>query len=103
MTLFGTLRRGGIEWLTSASIECGKESSPTPAKGFRQKRGKVFTYTIGQGGARPSTTDQLLARSQFEKALARMPTEGPGALQDLRGPSYLWAILMDDRVRREDW
>ena len=70
---------------------------------FHQKRGKVFTYTTGHGGARPSTTNQFLPRNQFEKALARMPTEGPGALQDLRGPSYLWAILMDDRIRRRDW
>ena len=32
-----------------------------------------------------------------------MPVDGPGALQDLRGPSYLFAVLMDERVRMGQW
>lgn len=46
-----------------------------------------------------SSTDQNLAPSQIRQALQRMPVEGPGALQDLRGPSYLFALLMDKRIR----
>lgn len=68
---------------------------------FHQKRGKPFQYKIQYGMLHPTTTNHQLARSQFEKALERMPLDGPGGLQDLRGPSYLWAILSDTRVSGE--
>src|SRR5665811_1188083 len=40
MTPFVTLRRGGIEWLTSASIGCGQGSSPTLAKSFTRSEAR---------------------------------------------------------------
>ena len=66
---------------------------------FRQKMGQIFTYKIHGNVLVPSTTDQNLPKSQFEKALERMPLEGPGQINDLRGPSYLYAILTDDRIK----
>lgn len=36
------------------------------------------------------TTNQTLPRRDFEEAVARMPVAGPGALQGVRGPSYLY-------------
>ena len=32
-----------------------------------------------------------------------VPTAGPAQLQGLQGPSYTWAILMDARIRQDDW
>jgi hypothetical protein len=66
---------------------------------FHQKSGKSFSYTARSGCVVPNTTNRLLPRSHFAEAYRRLPTSGPGALQDLQGPSYLWAILTDPRVR----
>ena len=58
---------------------------------FRQKGGNTFTYDVVGNTVIPDRTNRLVARSQFEQAWERMPVTGPGALQDLQGPSYLWA------------
>ena len=65
---------------------------------FTQKTGRPFTYTLRGNVIVPSTTNRLLARTQFQKAYERSPLHGPGQLQDLQGPSYLFAILTDPRV-----
>ena len=65
---------------------------------FHQKRGKAFTYTVRYGAVHPTTTNRALPRSHFEKAILRIPLDGPGEIQDLQGPSYIWAILTDPRV-----
>jgi len=67
---------------------------------FRQKTGRPFTYTVTGIAIVPSTTNRLLARTQFQKAYERSPLQGPGQLQDLQGPSYLFAILTDPRVAK---
>jgi hypothetical protein len=43
-----------------------------------------------------------LTRTQFQKAYERSPLQGPGQLQDLQGPSYLFAILTDPRVAQDN-
>lgn len=60
---------------------------------FRQIRGQEFTYEIAGQGARLSTTNQTLPKSVFAQALARLPLASTAEVQDLRGPSYLYAIL----------
>lgn len=65
---------------------------------FHQLRGKAFTYKFIHNAVKPSTTNITIPRSHFEKAWGRMPVTGPGGLQDLRGPSYLFAILSDSRI-----
>ena len=65
---------------------------------FRQKTGRSFSYAIRGGCVVPSTTNRQLPRSQFARAYERAPLRGPGQLQDLQGPSYLFAILGDPRV-----
>ena len=65
---------------------------------FHQKMGKPFRYSIEGQAVRPTTTDRLLHRSQFEEAFQRLPFSGPADLQDLQGPSYLYAILQDVRI-----
>jgi len=70
---------------------------------FRQKRGQVFSYKVTGGSLTPSTTTWNIPRSQFEKAYALVPLEGPGDINHLHGPAYIYSILMDDRIRQGDW
>src|SRR5262249_46266778 len=63
-----------------------------------QKTGRSFRYAIRGGCVVPSTTNRQLPRSHFARAYERAPLRGPGQLQDLQGPSYLFAILADSRV-----
>lgn len=65
---------------------------------FHQIRGKEFTYSVRGNVLRPSTTNQNIPKSAFRKALDRMPFGDTAALQDLRGPSYVFAILKDERI-----
>jgi hypothetical protein len=70
---------------------------------FRQKQGGAFTYEVRAGCVVPDRTNRLLPRSNFEKALQQVPLKGPGQIQNLQGPSYIYALLMDSRVRGTDW
>ncbi len=70
---------------------------------FRQIRGQEFQYTITGFILNPSTTNQNLPKSEFSKALAYVPLENTVPLQKFRGPSYLYAILMDRRIRGSEW
>ena len=65
---------------------------------FHQKTGKPFRYRVPGNSVVPSTTNRQLPRSHFARAYERAPIAGPGQLQDLQGPSYLYAILTDPRV-----
>ena len=68
---------------------------------FVTKTGKEFTYSIEGFGLRPSRTDYTISRSNFQTALELAPLGGPGEINDLvRGPSYVWAILHDARIRK---
>jgi len=66
---------------------------------FTTVTGKEFRYSAAAGSVQMQTTNRMLPRSDFEKALDRMPVAGPSALQDLQGPSYIYAILNDPRVK----
>ncbi|HEX7002653.1 MAG TPA: hypothetical protein VF168_00490 [Trueperaceae bacterium] len=70
---------------------------------FRQLRGGKFTYEVRGNALLPDRTNRQLARSQFERALELVPLENTAAVQHLQGPSYIYAILMDPRVRKDDW
>jgi hypothetical protein len=67
---------------------------------FRQVGGGEFIYKVSATGSSVmlSRTNQSLGRAMFEKAWRRRPISGPSAINDLRGPSYLYAILSDPRI-----
>lgn len=65
---------------------------------FHTKTGKAFSYDISGNMVSLKNTNRSLPRSHFERALERMPVSGPGQLQDLQGPSYIFAILSDPRI-----
>jgi hypothetical protein len=66
---------------------------------FVTKTGLPFTYTVEHGVVRPSRTNRHIPRSDFEKALTLGPLKNVAVVHDLRGPSYIYAILMDERIR----
>jgi hypothetical protein len=70
---------------------------------FRQKTGGEFTYLITDEHLIPDRTPQRIPRSQFEKALKFVPLSNTAKIQHLRGPSYIFAVLMDRRIRGNDW
>jgi hypothetical protein len=66
-------------------------------------RGEAFTYVVRGTTVVPDRTRYPIHRSNFDKALGRLPFDRTTTLQDLRAPSYLYAILMDTRIRKGDW
>jgi branched-subunit amino acid transport protein AzlD len=70
---------------------------------FTQKLGREFTYVTTASQLIPNRTNRLLPKSDFAKALRLVPLTGPGQIQHLQGPSYVYAVLMDRRIRLDDW
>jgi hypothetical protein len=70
---------------------------------FTQIRGGRFAYEVKGNYVRPDRTNQNISRKDFQSAYAFVPLSGTAVLQHLRGPSYLYAILMDGRIRQNDW
>ena len=70
---------------------------------FVQIRGGTFSFRVVRQGLDLDRTNQTLTRSQVKQAYELTPLESTVQVQHLRGPSYLYAILMDLRVRQSDW
>ncbi len=70
---------------------------------FRQIRVNQFTYVVAGGHVIPDCTTQQIPKSHFGKALAYVPLPNTVPVQRLRGPSFIYAILMDQRIRENDW
>lgn len=75
----------------------------TAGQRFRQIRGGEFTYKVYTAHLSPDRTNQNIPKSHFAEALTLVPLPNTVPLQHLRGPSYIFAILMDKRIRRGDW
>jgi TolB-like protein len=111
----GTARRpvpSALEKLAVAPIETSGDidSSVTERRvaanegqTFHQIRGQAFTYTVDGQSILPSTTNQSIGRREFERAMEFVPLADTTRIQHLRGPSYLYAILMDERIRHGLW
>jgi hypothetical protein len=71
---------------------------------FETKTGKPFTFVVSGQIFRPSRTKYNITKTDFEKAFALVPFDGPSVVNDtVRGPAYIWAILHDRRIRKGDW
>ena len=70
---------------------------------FRLVGGKVFTYEVPGNYLRPVGRVRHLSKTNFGKAMTRVPLANTASVSDLQGPSYVYAILMDPRIRRADW
>jgi hypothetical protein len=76
-------------------------------KSFQTVRGLPFTFEIeGTGiwffrdGRR---INRKLTRAQFEVALSRCPLTSTTEIKDLLDYPYLFAVLMDRRIRGQEW
>ena len=66
--------------------------------------GGSLTYRVDGNVLVTSRSKQELLIGDFEKVLAIAPVKGPGEVNLMvRGPSYIWAILHDPRIRLDDW
>lgn len=70
---------------------------------FEQIRGGEFFYKVESGHVIPDRTNQQIPKSNFEKAFSMVPLPDTTMIQNLRGPFYIYAILMDKRIRLGDW
>ena len=71
---------------------------------FETKTGMPFTYEISGDVFRPSRTEYNISKAEFQKALIRVPFDGPGVInKTVRGPSYVRAVLHGKRIRKQDW
>ena len=58
-----------------------------------------FTYKVNNNSLTTTRTNYPLSKRNFEKALEYMPLSGPSVINAVvRGPAYVYAILMDKRV-----
>ena len=72
---------------------------------FTQIRGRFRDFTFRRQGntLHLSSTNQAISRSQWAMAFEMVPLNSTIPVQHLRAPSYIYAILMDPRVRKNDW
>lgn len=62
-----------------------------------------FTYAVVEDHVVPDGTCQRIPKTHFEEALAYLPLMNAIPVRHLRGSSYIYAILMDLRIRQNDW
>ena len=71
---------------------------------FYTKTGKPFTYRVEKNNVIPDRTEFPLHKSNFEKAYAIVPIDGPGEISNVvMGSAYVWAILHDSRISKGNW
>ncbi|MFF2158520.1 hypothetical protein ACFVVQ_24900 [Paenibacillus chitinolyticus] len=70
---------------------------------FKQIKGGEFTYVVKGNVIQLSRTNRSVSKSTFIEAFKCVPFSNTVPLQHLQAPSYLFAILMDSRIRKNDW
>lgn len=65
---------------------------------FTQIKGKEFIYRVVRDTLIPSTTNVVIRKNDLEKALYFCPLANTMPVQHLRAPSYIFALLTDERV-----
>ncbi|MHC0037952.1 hypothetical protein [Pseudoneobacillus sp. C159] len=70
---------------------------------FRQIRGGEFSYKVKGNILYLSRTRRSVSKGTFNDALKFVPLCNTVPVQHLQAPSYLFAILMDERIRKNDW
>ena len=66
---------------------------------FFTKTDLKFKYEIKGDGFFPSRTKYRISKNDFYKAYKMVPLSGPSAINEIcRGPSYIWAVLHDQRI-----
>ncbi|WP_448783938.1 hypothetical protein [Blautia sp.] len=68
---------------------------------FYTVTGLEFTYKfVGENSIKTSRAEQLLAKSNFSKAIEHLPLSGPGEISKIvRGSAYVFSLLTDSRMQ----
>jgi hypothetical protein len=74
---------------------------------FHTKRLIPFRYAIINDGFFPEGRNHRIDVSDFKNAYGNVPSDGPSdigkSIREVRGASYIWAVLHDRRIRGADW
>jgi len=72
---------------------------------FRQRKGGEFTYQVYGRTIKPDRTNRQIPAIDIERGLKHVPFMSTTEVNRLgvQGPSYVYAILMDARIRQNDW
>jgi len=74
---------------------------------FQTVRGLPFTFEVEGTGIwffrAGKRVNRKLTRAQFEVALSRCPLKRTTEISDLMDYSYVFAVLMDRRIRGQEW
>jgi hypothetical protein len=74
---------------------------------FRTSRGLPFTYEVDGAGIwfwrNGRRINRKLTRTQVDVAISRCPLASTTEIKDLMDFAYLYALLMDRRIRNEAW
>jgi hypothetical protein len=71
---------------------------------FHTISGLDFQYHITGNMLETTRTDYHLSKQDFARAFSLVPIPNPGTINRLvRGPSYIWAILHDERISQGEW
>jgi hypothetical protein len=71
---------------------------------FHLLQGDELCYSIQGERLTHNRTQWPLYKRSFEEAIRQVPLSNPEAVgKTIRGGSYIFAILMDERVRGADW
>jgi hypothetical protein len=77
------------------------------AEEFHTVRGLPFTYQVEGSGIwfrrNGRRVGRRLTRTQVEIAISRCPLTNAAKIHDLIAPAYLFALLMDPRIRMKSW
>jgi hypothetical protein len=71
---------------------------------FRTISNLPFTYEIIGNDLYTNSTDYKLSKADFAKAYDLVPISNPAIITKLvKGPSYICAILHDERISKKEW
>ena len=70
---------------------------------FVLSRGDRFSYAVAADGLMVTGLRAPIHLLALRDAVQRVPLASHLDVQDLWGPSYLYALLSDQRIRGEDW
>ena len=72
-------------------------------KKFHQIRGKEFSYKIENDYIHLETTNRSIPKKDIVSAISFCPLKNTEKVQHLQAPSYIYAIMMDERICGKLW
>jgi hypothetical protein len=102
---FGDQNRIGGEDVAKPSFkEVWKRIVTFEGEEFKTVRNLPFKYEVKGDYLIPSRTDYNISKSDFAETYPMVPLSGPGEItKTVRGSSYVYAILHDERISNKEW